>query len=373
VLFSAIPAAFAQQTVNPGPCNDPWISSAFKSMGWRANGSGTAGECAPSRYGGSTWGNYSNSQGVLNQWVSASRTCTDPWVGEAYTTAMGRAARGSGATGECNTALYGNWGSSFATLINNIRGYQQRIAAPAPQPSAPATVQVAISSFHIISAMGAKCLDVEGNNTAAGARIIAYNCQTSNFGPGSQFQVNQEFAFTPAGEIRTFVGGTVTMCMEDKGGLLRSMDSVDSWPCNGQQNQKWRFINGQIISVNGLCLNLRGGTQAWYIGNQDAILYACDAEPDEHFFAGVFAANGSAFNSIQPGNQATFTAHSPLPSLFVGHNGSAIVASGAGNIVSTNGSNIVASGAGNIVASGAGNIVVAGGQLVPVATSALFQ
>jgi hypothetical protein len=275
---------------------------------------------------------------------------------------MGRAARGSGTTGECTASYYGSWGSSFAALVANISAYQRRVATPPPPPAQPVTVQVTVSNFHLVSAMGSKCLGVEGGNTAPGSRIILWNCLV---------QPDQNFVFTQAGEIRTFAGSN--MCVEDKGGLLRSMDGVDSWPCNGGQNQKWRFYNGQLLSVNGMCIDLRGGTQNWYIGNQDAILYQCNGQVNQHFVASVFVGNGTAFNSIQPGVQTSITAHSSNPTMLVGPSGGTLVASGAGNLVASGAGNLVASGAGNLVASGAGNIVVNGGQLVPVATGAQLQ
>ena len=237
---------------------------------------------------------------------------------------------------------------------------------PAPSPYASFGYQaggqrVSVRSFHLISSMGSKCLGIEGGNRNPGARAILWNCLE---------QPDQLFVFTDNHEIRTFDGSN--LCLESKGGGMRQMDQIDSWPCNGGANQKWRFSNGQLMSMNQMCVDLRGGDSRFYFGNQDAILYPCNGQNNQHFVAGVTVPRGSAYNSMNPGVKTPIAPHLSDPNIFISHNGSAIVASGGGNIVASGGGNIVASGGGNIVASGGGNIVASGGGnvIVPVASGA---
>jgi hypothetical protein len=210
-----------------------------------------------------------------------------------------------------------------------------------------------VQSFHLISSLGSKCLGIEGGSRNPGSRAILWDCLA---------QPDQQFAFTPAGEIRTFAGSN--LCLEVKGGLMHQMDQIDSWPCNGGGNQKWRFTNGQLLASNGMCLDLRGGAARFYLGNQDAILFPCNGQANQHFVAGVLMARGRSTTTINPGVQTAIRPLIPNPTIFIGHNGSAIVAAGAGNIVAAGAGNVVAAGAGNIVAAGAGNVIV------PAATSA---
>ena len=310
------PAAQAQ-------CTDPWINGGFTAWGQRPNGSGNTGECLTTRFGGASWGNYgANAQSILYTWVRNSRVCTDPWIGEAYATEVGRAVNGSGTSGECNTALYGSW-SSFANLAANIKAYLARtapkpvvpVAPPPPQPTGPLQVRLMTPDN--------QCLGVEFGSSGQGSRIIRWACTTAP---------DQAFTFYSDGTIHTFNG----MCLDDKGGTGKQMDQIETWPCNNTNGQKWSLSNFNLRSAfNGMCINIRGGV---YVGNADTILYQCDTESNEKFHWGIY--------KVRTGTEA--------PGSFIiagiaNTSGVGIVASGAGNIV--------ASGAGNIVASGAGNMV----------------
>ena len=235
------------------------------------------------------------------------------------------------------------------------------LAAP---PMFAQQFRVTSPTVHIISAMGAKCLDIEGGNFSPGTRVILWDC-----GVGKQ---NQEFAFLPNGQIRA---GFSNMCLDDKGGMYRPMDQIVLWPC-ASSSSRWRFINGQLLSPNNMCVDLRGGQQRWYLGNQDAILYPCNGQANQHYVAGMEIRRGNAggFNPGQIGQIVPRTASSTLSfgaSGVIAAGGGNVIAAGAGNIVASGAGNIVASGAGNIVASGAGNIVAsgAGNVIVPVGNS----
>jgi tetratricopeptide (TPR) repeat protein len=107
-------------------CDDPWITKAYGAINMPMRGSGSSGDCNIGLYGGATWGAYSDPYGTLKTWVANSKICSDPWIGEAYATEIGRRVNGSGTSGECNIYLYsgGKW-SGFPDLVSKIKTYLQ--------------------------------------------------------------------------------------------------------------------------------------------------------------------------------------------------------------------------------------------------------
>lgn len=204
---------------------------------------------------------------------------------------------------------------------------------------------VNVTATHIVSALGAKCLDVENGSLNAGSRIVLWDCGVGK--PNQLFQLLQN------GQIRV---ANTALCIDEHGGLQQSMDQIALWPC-AQSSSRWRLTNGQFLSPNGrMCIDLRGGSQRWYMGNQDAILYQCNGQANQHFVLGMVLPPSRGTTGYAPGTLANIVPRSGSPTVRVTASG--IVAQGGGNLVNTNGSNIVAQGGGNIVAQGGGNVIV---------------
>jgi hypothetical protein len=114
-------------SVNAGArCDDPWITQAYREINMPMRGGGSSGDCNIGLYGGAIWGTYSDPYSTLKTWVVNSKICSDPWIGEAYATEIGRRVNGSGTSGECNIYLYGGgkW-SGFPDLASKIKAYLQ--------------------------------------------------------------------------------------------------------------------------------------------------------------------------------------------------------------------------------------------------------
>src|SRR5690348_13193873 len=122
------------------------------------------------------------------------------------------------------------------------------------------------SDVVLVSGMGAKCLDVEGEQIRQGTRIIGYQCKGS---------ANQRFSFTGTGEIK--IGG---LCVDAKGGAGKEGDELVLWACNGQANQRWQLEGQHLTGVNGKCIDLEGGEGHWF-GNQRAILWRCNGQKNQ--------------------------------------------------------------------------------------------
>jgi hypothetical protein len=193
----------------------------------------------------------------------------------------------------------------------------------------------------LVSGMGAKCLDVEGNNIRAGTRLLGYQCNG---------QSNQTFDFDGDGSIR--IGG---LCVDAKGGSGRAGDELILWQCNGGANQRWRWSNNRLVGINGLCADLKGGDGHWF-GNQPAILWQCSGASNQTWYWGKLmpATRVSGGRLVQPGQKLDLQA---IPK-------SSLVAAGGGNMVAAGGGNMVAAGGGQHGSQqGGGNMVAAVAQL----------
>ena len=225
---------------------------------------------------------------------------------------------------------------------------------PAPKPTPPPTPapppSVTISSFHLISALGSRCLAVRGANTNPGTKFIIWDCLDS---------YEQAFQFMDDGRIRAF-GGASNICLQEEKDLLGIYHPVTR-PCNSQNaEQLFKFQNGRLTGNTGLCLDMWGGWATNFAGGQtDAQMATCNGGGNQSFVAGITLPRGNSINPIATGVQTPIAAHG-IGADIVSHNGSAVVAAGAGNVVAAGAGNVVAAGAGNVVAAGAGNVVAAG-------------
>jgi hypothetical protein len=258
--------------------------------------------------------------------------CTDAWVSEGINTVMGRPAIGSGNTGECNIYLYGrgSW-SSKQDLFNKI---------------------AISSSIRMVSAMGGKCIDVEGDGRVSGTRMILWGCADE----GAQF-----FLYRPGYHvIQDHLGSN--KCLTIEGGVRKALARIILYTCNNGSNQKWSYLpDGRIMAGNSAleqptyCMDAEGGTQnlAYWVpyAKQGIILYACGSQVNQKWW----------MTRQAPGKLPTVNAWQAapvIPATVVGTMANAsIVAAGGGNIVAAGGGNIVAGGGGNIVAGGGGNLI----------------
>lgn len=148
-------------------CGDVWINELFKSVHGRCpNGSGkNVGECDINRYGGGSW----SSKQQLENFIRYSKSCSDPWVGEAVFQVTGRAPRQA----ECNTSLYPRW-SSYPDLVSKVRTAQTAPVAATPVLNLTAGLSVTDGNGRTLyPASSIKLVDPAGVIGQNGATIMA--------------------------------------------------------------------------------------------------------------------------------------------------------------------------------------------------------
>ncbi|MEO8562807.1 MAG: lectin [bacterium] len=103
----------------------------------------------------------------------------------------------------------------------------------------------------LVGAQSGRCLDVTGANTAPGTPLIIYRCNGGT---------NQQFTFSPAGELRVFAQS----CVQPLGGSSTRGTRVVIAACNGQATQQWRLTAAGAVTnqASGLCLDVSGGQTA---------------------------------------------------------------------------------------------------------------
>ncbi|MCI0690000.1 MAG: RICIN domain-containing protein, partial [Sporichthyaceae bacterium] len=99
-----------------------------------------------------------------------------------------------------------------------------------------------------------RCLTVEGNSSANGARIIIYDCATAS---------NFLWSYTAAKELRVTTGGVVK-CLDAAGSGTGDGTDIQSYACNGSMAQKWTLrSDGRIVGdQSGRCLDVEGAATA---------------------------------------------------------------------------------------------------------------
>ncbi|HEX8346660.1 MAG TPA: PQQ-dependent sugar dehydrogenase [Actinoplanes sp.] len=104
----------------------------------------------------------------------------------------------------------------------------------------------------VVNAESGLCLDVEGQSTTAGARVLTQQCTGA---------ANQTWDLTASGELRVYDN---PMCLDvfAQGTVPGAL--VNTWTCNGGSNQQWQFnSDGTLRGVqSGLCLAVPTGAQA---------------------------------------------------------------------------------------------------------------
>ncbi len=101
-------------------CRDAWISQSVQEVtGRTVKGSGDADECNKANYGGN-WSSYAD---LVNK-VRGAGVCKDAWITQAFKEVRGSTPAGWGSTNECSIQLYnnGSW-SSYNQLRDAVRAY----------------------------------------------------------------------------------------------------------------------------------------------------------------------------------------------------------------------------------------------------------
>ena len=102
---------------------------------------------------------------------------------------------------------------------------------------------VGVGTPYVNGAPSALCLDVNGNQSAAGTPLILWTCHG---------RANQRFTLNAAGELRAM---NDAMCVDASGGAGRAGDQIIIWTCHGGRNQHWvPTAANQLQGINGLCI-----------------------------------------------------------------------------------------------------------------------
>jgi hypothetical protein len=263
--------------------------------------------------------------------------------------------------GDCNVYNYGGgrW-SSYPDLKAKVQAHFQvsahpvrtvPVLQPAPPVVSPARPVPAPTPYRLITASN-KCLGVEGGNPNPGARIIEWDCID---------KPDQYFTFMSDGSVRTFNG----LCLDERTGMGRQMDQIESWSCNATRGQKSQLQNYSLRSAfTGMCVDIRGGV---YLGNRDAILYSCNGQPNQRYrWATDVRARAGERTVVTGGGQV------PDGGLIMPRAGAAsgVIAAGAGNVVAAGSGNVIAAGGANLIAAGGANVIAVGGANVIAAGGA---
>jgi hypothetical protein len=150
----------------------------------------------------------------------------------------------------------------------------------------------------LVSAASGRCLDVAGNNPAAGTSVQIWDCNG---------QANQSWHATSAGELRTFDD---SMCLDAYNNQTTAGTMVDIWSCNGGANQKWRInSDGSITGAqSGLCLDVTSAATA----NGSAIeLWNCNGGSNQKW-TGTGGTSGGSSAGTTGGTTSPGCAVSPV-------------------------------------------------------------
>jgi hypothetical protein len=114
-----------------------------------------------------------------------------------------------------------------------------------------ATAHAAVGS-PLVSAASGRCLEVTGNNPAAGTTVTIADCN------GGQ---HQGWVLTSAGELRTF---NETRCLDVPGGATAAGTRLVIWTCGGGTNQRFTLNGDGTIRAtqSGLCVDVEGAGTA---------------------------------------------------------------------------------------------------------------
>ncbi|HEY0061213.1 MAG TPA: ricin-type beta-trefoil lectin domain protein, partial [Telluria sp.] len=126
----------------------------------------------------------------------------------------------------------------------------------------------------LVSGASQRCLDIAQGSQAPGTPAIIFDCHGG---------ANQTWAFTAAGELRTFDG---TRCLDIKGASTQPQAIVQSYTCHGGANQKWTLRADKTIvnPQSGLCLTVKGAATANSTGIDT---WRCEASAHQQWTVGT--------------------------------------------------------------------------------------
>ena len=128
-----------------------------------------------------------------------------------------------------------------------------------PPASTGPPVGVAVS---LVNPQSARCADVSGASTAAGAQIHIWDCHNG---------ANQKWTRTAANELRVYGN----RCLDVNGNGTANGTKIQIWDCNGTGAQKFTFQpNGSIlVPASGKCLDVTASGTA---NGTKVQLYTCN-------------------------------------------------------------------------------------------------
>jgi hypothetical protein len=145
------------------------------------------------------------------------------------------------------------------------------------------------SNGNILIGIGNKCLDVNGSNTANGAKVTLWDCHS---GP------NQKWKITNNGELR----GLGNKCLDVNGSNTDNGAKITLWDCHGGPNQKWKLTrSGELRGLGDKCLDVNGSNTA---NGTPVILYSCTGNPNQKW---RFPANKPKTNTTPANKVVNFS------------------------------------------------------------------
>ncbi|WP_176741498.1 MULTISPECIES: arabinofuranosidase catalytic domain-containing protein [unclassified Streptomyces] len=177
--------------------------------------------------------------------------------------------------------------------------------------TAPAWSSSAASTAPLTSAASGRCLDVKGNVDTPETTLDIWDCNG---------QVNQAFAFTSAGELRTMGG---TRCVDAFDDRTAPGAPVVIRACDGRATQGWRQnSDGSVTGVrSGFCLDVNGAGTA---NGTAVILWTCTGRSNQKWSTPTTppTPGGSAPCDIySAGGTPCVAAHSTVRALFSSYQG----------------------------------------------------
>lgn len=148
----------------------------------------------------------------------------------------------------------------WPAYLNSI-GKPQPVAPPAPVAPTPSAPTAFSGTFEIVASNSGKCLDVDGQSTANGARVQQWDCWGG---------ANQTWKLTPQSDgTYQILSVNSEKALDVTGGTsaVNDGDSLEQWDWWDGANQKFRIVpsgSGYNItsSLSGKCLDISGGPDA---------------------------------------------------------------------------------------------------------------
>lgn len=178
----------------------------------------------------------------------------------------------------------------------------------------------------IVGVPSGRCLDVSGNNSAAGTPVQLWDCNG---------QANQAWHATSSGELRTFDD---SMCLDATGRGTSPGTTLEIWTCNGGSNQKFHVNGDGTITgeQSGLCVDANGRDTA---NGTPVILWTCNGQSNQQWRT----TTGTAPTAGPTSDPTTPPASYPDPGYVTGDTGvhdPSVVKTSGGYLLAYTGTNV---------------------------------